>query len=782
MIGKIRGIYYRRILILLLLFLCVVVIPFTLLLYERARANVMSNINQSNERILDQINENYQYFAENTAALCMSTFFSYDVQKLIYSEKQDYNESYSTIKDLNSNVTQLQPSLQSIIMYNGINQTYYSTEGSDGMAIEDLQSYLKHNTDIRKLQPVLRKVTLQTEPTEIQSWVFSYFMYEYGNPSTGEGSFIVLNQTASMFLDSLSNHISGKSDFAASTYFATKDGDIYGNQSSINNVQEKLIKECIEKKVGENRDGFYSRKYEEQEYLISYICLESKDSYLVMVQSYEEIFQNLIQLQREFWALGILYIIVALGIIFLISIRIYNPVNELVKYFCKTSANAGDKQEQAVDEFGQIRYLLQKKEEQNYDQKMKNRESQTIMKNYWLGNLLRESSEEHWNICCKKIPEIAVLKENTTLIAVLCLQLEQYKENKYHFSDEDRELLLGVVKNVIQEIMESEFVSIAYSKGSGELVLIVGTKKSVNIQEKLKNCTSDMQKFISEHFDVTVSASYSRCSIEREELGLLYQEAERYKKYKVIYGKGCIIGEKECEKNIGNRMTSYSIKLKKLLEEKIKLGNKEQIFRILDEIQEEISQFSYEYMKINLMSLITKVSSVFYEINKLKNNIFEIDFSDLYYMCLNLESLEEFFEDLKERIESILTESYQVKEKKQDRDNLFVKTVMEIVEKNYTNQNFSSQFIADYMNLSSQYVVKKFKMYTGISLNEYILDVRMKEAAYLLTKTDMPISQVASNLGIENENYFYKLFKKVYGCTPREFTKKQRMLTDKISK
>ena len=151
-------------------------------------------------------------------------------------------------------------------------------------------------------------------------------------------------------------------------------------------------------------------------------------------------------------------------------------------------------------------------------------------------------------------------------------------------------------------------------------------------------------------------------------------------------------------------------------------------------------------------------------------------------MCLNLESLEEFFEDLKERIESILTESYQVKEKKQDRDNLFVKTVMEIVEKNYTNQNFSSQFIADYMNLSSQYVVKKFKMYTGISLNEYILDVRMKEAAYLLTKTDMPISQVASNLGIENENYFYKLFKKVYGCTPREFTKKQRMLTDKISK
>jgi AraC-like DNA-binding protein len=776
--GKIRGIYYKRILNLLLLFLCGVVIPFTLLLYERARVNVMSNINQSNERILDQISENYQYFSENMASLSMSTFFRYDVQKLIYSEKQDYNEIYSTIKDLNSNVTQLQPSLQSIVMYNGINKTYYSTEGSEGMAIEDLQSFLKHNANIPKLQPVLRKVTLQTEPTEIQSWVFSYFMYEYDDPTTGDGSFIVLNQTANMFLDSLSNNISRKSDITTSIYFATKEGAVYGNQSSINDVHKKLIKECVEDKVGENEDGFYSRKYKDEEYLISYICLEAKDSYLVMVQSYEDIFRNLIQLQKEFFWLGIMGILVALGVVFVISVYIYNPVNELVKYFCKTVGNAVDGGKQTVDEIGQIRYLLQKKDEQSNDQRMKNKESQTIMKNYWIGNLLRESSNENWNICFEKIPEITALRENKTPISVLCLQLEQYKENKYHFSDGDRELLLGVVRNVIQEIMESDFISISHNNGSGELVLIVGAKKNINMPERLKKCTRDMQKFVSEHFDVTVSASYSKCSMEQQELGQLYQEAERYKKYKVIYGEGGIIGEEECKKNIENKMTSYSVKLKRSLDEKIKLGNKEQIFRTLDFIQEEISRLSYEYMKINLMSLITRVSSIVYEVNKAKNNSFEIDFGDLYYMCLNLNSLEEVFISLKNRIESILSESYQVKEKEQDRDNLFVETVMEIVEKNYTNCNFSSQFIAEYMNLSSQYIMKKFKMHTGISLNEYILGVRMKEAAHLLTKTDMPISQVANSLGIENENYFYRLFKKVYGYTPREFTKQQRLLSN----
>lgn len=69
--------------------------------------------------------------------------------------------------------------------------------------------------------------------------------------------------------------------------------------------------------------------------------------------------------------------------------------------------------------------------------------------------------------------------------------------------------------------------------------------------------------------------------------------------------------------------------------------------------------------------------------------------------------------------------------------------------------------------------LKKFKKCTDISLNEFILNVRMKQAVHLLTNTDMSVNQVTENIGIENENYFYRLFKKVYGCTPREFAKKR---------
>ena len=88
---------------------------------------------------------------------------------------------------------------------------------------------------------------------------------------------------------------------------------------------------------------------------------------------------------------------------------------------------------------------------------------------------------------------------------------------------------------------------------------------------------------------------------------------------------------------------------------------------------------------------------------------------------------------------------------------------------NYTDINLSLQNIADFLSLSPRYLSKKFRQCTDISLNDYILNYRMKQAAILLTDTNLSIKKVAESVGIVNENYFYQLFKKQFGCTPREF-------------
>ena len=95
--------------------------------------------------------------------------------------------------------------------------------------------------------------------------------------------------------------------------------------------------------------------------------------------------------------------------------------------------------------------------------------------------------------------------------------------------------------------------------------------------------------------------------------------------------------------------------------------------------------------------------------------------------------------------------------------------MLEFVQNSYFDVNLSSQLIADYLGLNNRYLMKKFKALTGSTLNEYIMDLRMKKATALLRDTQAPISSISEQVGIDNLSYFYRLFKKIYGCTPKEF-------------
>ena len=61
---------------------------------------------------------------------------------------------------------------------------------------------------------------------------------------------------------------------------------------------------------------------------------------------------------------------------------------------------------------------------------------------------------------------------------------------------------------------------------------------------------------------------------------------------------------------------------------------------------------------------------------------------------------------------------------------------------------------------------KIFKEYTGFAPSQYIQEVRITMAKELLTNTSKSIKQIAIELGYENKDYFFTVFKKVTGSTP----------------
>lgn len=87
-------------------------------------------------------------------------------------------------------------------------------------------------------------------------------------------------------------------------------------------------------------------------------------------------------------------------------------------------------------------------------------------------------------------------------------------------------------------------------------------------------------------------------------------------------------------------------------------------------------------------------------------------------------------------------------------------------------EDFGRDDIARALFFNSAYLSRMFKAETGVSLNEFVGRIRMREAKRLLDTTNYSISLAASKTGYSNFSYFTKQFKEAYGVTPSEYKKR----------
>ena len=91
----------------------------------------------------------------------------------------------------------------------------------------------------------------------------------------------------------------------------------------------------------------------------------------------------------------------------------------------------------------------------------------------------------------------------------------------------------------------------------------------------------------------------------------------------------------------------------------------------------------------------------------------------------------------------------------------------------YIIQNYSSPItmedLANAAHMSQSNLHAIFKKQFAISPISYINHYRITLAAEELLQTDKPIGDIAKSVGIPDQLYFSKLFKKIHGASPREY-------------
>lgn len=77
--------------------------------------------------------------------------------------------------------------------------------------------------------------------------------------------------------------------------------------------------------------------------------------------------------------------------------------------------------------------------------------------------------------------------------------------------------------------------------------------------------------------------------------------------------------------------------------------------------------------------------------------------------------------------------------------------------------------LAEEFHTNRTTLINEFHKYTGMSINQYLIQLRLNMASTLLRETELSLDEISERTGFNDSCYFSKLFKKKLAYTPSQF-------------
>ena len=104
-----------------------------------------------------------------------------------------------------------------------------------------------------------------------------------------------------------------------------------------------------------------------------------------------------------------------------------------------------------------------------------------------------------------------------------------------------------------------------------------------------------------------------------------------------------------------------------------------------------------------------------------------------------------------------------------EREAAFLEEVNAIIESQMANELFDTQHLCRELAMSRTQLHRKLKALTSTSTAQYIRIRKMEKARFLLETTDLPIGEIATDVGFKDFSHFSRSFSQIYGNTPSSF-------------
>lgn len=96
--------------------------------------------------------------------------------------------------------------------------------------------------------------------------------------------------------------------------------------------------------------------------------------------------------------------------------------------------------------------------------------------------------------------------------------------------------------------------------------------------------------------------------------------------------------------------------------------------------------------------------------------------------------------------------------------------------KDYLDQHYAEKITLDDLSetfyINKYYLTRIFKEQFGITITACLLQMRITHAKQLLRFTDLSVEKIGQDCGMNDANYFARMFKKIEGITPGEYRRR----------
>lgn len=694
--------------------------------------------------------DNYISSAQDTLELLYKNVY---VKRLIVSGDLSWNDNMSVVANNVLNTVSVNPRLHSIyifgnqeILLKSSNHSYPLTISQDNEMRELFRnSSMKHYNllaynDVYGKEREVLSISMGEISTESKEFVNGVMVnLDIGSITDEIFSEVGKNENY-LIVDSYLNVIGCKGEDYSFKYTLS-------NNSLIQAIQNDNREQNTLKIKGE--DG--------KIYTVSYLYSKQDGYYIIHSIPYQNFIMPIQKTRFIVIVTGIIMAFAALTISFLVALRVYHPIDEVVDTF----QNPNDKKEYEsrkrrtkneltiisqtmTSMINQLNQFYEKKEQEEIVQYLTSKNADVVLPEYF-----SEAYEGRGDKC------------NFQVIVLRICDVDDFVMNN---TKEAIDFQLQTISNMMAQAMHN-FGEIKTTIIDQEYIAVILfpedlKNNNIRIEDEVHKFLQQVDDLLSIKLDAGLSQIRNRLSDLRE----AYQSARAATSYRFLYGMKVVVSEEQMQRSaLGGKVDIDTTEIM----EAVKTRNLELFKQRYQEMAKSLRGCSIQVAYEILISLAIAMNKYHNEITKHSKEIKVSKIESIREEVMSFHYIEDatnWFIDLFGNI------SDSVSKVQNSGSADIVSNSIRYIEEHYMDVNISAQFLASKFNITPSYFSRIFNEICTCAFPDYLSGYRLEKAKQMLIESpNKSIQQICEEVGYTSSSYFTAMFKKKYGVTPSKY-------------